>query len=243
MACGSATPPPAEKIPQRPLNDTGTRFCRDLAGVSIDCSKAPPQDGNSGRDIQSVKKAGNGYAGFDFTKLDNKGQPISRQDMTWNEGGSAATGEQWFCVKDNHTNLVWEIKSGEGLNDKDHLYVWHDPDHLHNGGSAGEPATRQCGDISCDTHAFVTAMNAKRWCGIDHWRLPTTSELMSILVTDHLALVADQDYFPETQSSHYWTSQSYGPDNTKAWYVYLSDGSVANTLKSQPMFVRLVADQ
>jgi len=245
-ACGSGTPPsPEDKSVQRPLNDTGTRFCRDLDGSSADCAAAPPQDGNSGRDVEPVNKHGNGYASFDFTKLDQNGKPLARQDTSWNSSGTAATGEQWFCVRDNHTGLVWEIKNSapESLNHRDHLYVWHNPDNSQNGGFAGDAGTRQCGEIACDTAAYVNALNQQRWCGISTWRMPTTSELLSLVVTDHLALVAERNYFPDTQASHYWTSQSYAPDNTKAWYVYLSDGSMASTLKSQPMYIRLVADQ
>lgn len=244
--CGSSTlSEPENTKPPHPLNDTGTTFCRDLQGAASDCAKAPAQDGNSGRDSKPVQKRGGGYAGFDFTKLDAQGRPLPIQDMTWNPGGTQASGEQWFCVQDNHTGLIWEIKSSTSgsLNHRDHLYVWHDPDASRNGGLAGEPGTTRCGDIPCDTWAFVHALNEQRWCGIDKWRLPTTSELLSLVVTDYLALVADREIFPDTQSSHYWTSQSFAPDNSKAWYVYLSDGSVASTLKSQPMYIRLVAER
>jgi hypothetical protein len=246
LGCGSSTQPPVETAgPLHPLNDTGTTFCRDFEGAAIDCAKAPGQDGNSGRDSQPLKKRGGGYAGFDFTKLDVQGKPLPIQDMAWNTGGDSASGERWFCVRDNHTGLVWESKNSDpgSLNHRDYLYVWHDPDTSKNGGFAGGASTTQCGGIPCDTRSFVDAMNAQRWCGINRWRLPTTAELLSLVVTDHLTLVADRNYFPDTQSSHYWTNQSYAPDNTKAWYVYLSDGSVASTLKSQPMYLRLVADQ
>lgn len=246
LGCGSSTPPDEEIVmPPHPLNDTGTTFCRSLQGTASHCAQAPAQDGNNGRDGQPVKKLGGGYAGFDFTKLDGQGKPLPVQDMAWNPGGAPVTGERWSCVRDNHTGLVWEIKSADAgsVNHRDFLYVWHDTDTAANGGFAGEPSSTQCGSIPCDTQSLVTALNEQRWCGIDRWRLPTTSELLSLVVTDHLALVADRHYFPDMQSSHYWTSQSYAPDNTKAWYGYFSDGSVANTLKSQPMYVRLVADQ
>lgn len=244
MACGSSAPSVENKSLQRPLNDTGTSFCRSLDGATADCAVAPVQDGNSGRDVEPVSKYGGGYAGFDFTKLDAKGKPLARQDIAWNNGEKTTAGEQWFCVKDNHTGLVWEIKSSapESFNHRDHLYTWHNPDNANNGGFAGEAGSRQCGAISCDTASYVNAMNQQRWCGISTWRMPTTSELLSLVVTDHLALVAERHYFPDTRASHYWTSQSYAPDNTKAWYVYLSDGSMASTLKSQPMYIRLVAN-
>lgn len=237
LACGSTTPPEElAKLPQ-PLNDTGTSFCRDLNGANIDCTEAPPQDGSSGRDSAPGQKRGGGYAGFDFTKLDTTGKPLARQDVSWSGD------DPWACVKDNHTELVWETKSTapDSLNHRDHLYVWHNP-ALPNGGLAGEPAANQCGGVACDTQSFVEAMNKARWCGFSNWRLPTTSELLSLVITDHLALVTDRDYFPETQSSHYWTGQTYAPDNNKAWYVYFSDGSVASTLKSQRMYIRLVAN-
>lgn len=249
LGCGSSAMPPVETppaetpYPSRPLNDTGTRFCRDLQGVNAPCADAPAQDGNSGRDSQKIAKAGGGDAGLDFTKLGAHGKPLASQDVGWNPGGTAATGEQWRCVKDNHTGLIWEVKNPApgSLNHRDYLYEWHSENPASNGGFAGESSSRRCGGIPCDTQAFIAAMNVERWCGVNRWRLPTAAELLSIVVTDHLALVADQAYFPETQASHYWTSQSFAPDNTKAWYGYFSDGSIANTLKSQPMYVRLVA--
>lgn len=239
VACGSSESDPTAVKPATPLNDTGTSFCRDLTGASVTCSTAPIQDGNTGRDARTLNKQGGGTNGLDLTKLDANGGLLARQYAPWN---SAANNIPWHCVRDNHTGLVWETKSSTpgSFNHKDHLYQWHNPVAATDGGVAGDPGREMCGSALCDTAAYVTALNAARWCGSDQWRLPTVTELLSLVVTDNLGLAFDPEYFPDAQPSHYWTSESYAPDQTKAWYLYLSDGSVASTLKSKPMYLRLV---
>lgn len=246
-ACGGTPPsiPPVINAHPFPLNDTGTTFCRSAEGA-IDCEQAVEQDGNTGRDALAqrgaLSKQGGGVAGFDLLKLDSQGIPLAVQDQEWLDDGSVEAGTLWHCVQDVHTGMIWEIKSAqsEALNYREALYQWHDTDSARNGGFAGAPSTEVCGSIPCDTQAFVQAMNDVAWCGIDQWRLPSVSEFLSLVVTDHFQLAADSHYFPHMQANHYWTGQSFAPDRSMAWYMYFSDGSPANTLKDKFMYLRLV---
>ncbi len=221
-------------------------FCRSESGELQGCDAAFWQDGNTGRDalaaVGLLGKVGGGAAGFDFTKLDAGGQPLVIQDQSWSEEGSEAQGSRWRCVRDNHTNLVWEVKSDrpEDLHYRGFDYRWHNPDPDQNGGSSGTPGTDLCAGALCDTDAYLQAVNQEAICGSDKWRLPRVNELLSLVHSGRRDLSIDVDYFPNTQPSHYWSTQSYAPVRDNAWYVYFSDGSPSNTIKSTPMFLRLV---
>ena len=226
------------------LNDTGTTYCRDSAGNNADCLVAPPQDGNNGRDSQTLTKQGAGPAGFDWSKLARDGSVLANQTLVWQNTGSEAANTQWSCVQDHHTGLRWEVKSDVvgSLNHRDLRYSWINDDANSNGGIAGTASTDDCNGSLCDTQAYVAALNSLNFCGRHNWRLPSLNELLSLVVTDNLDLVMDTNYFPHAHNDQYWTRQSYAPDNNRAWYLYFSDGSFGITLKSSPNYLRLVSD-
>lgn len=246
VACGGGGNKDAELSLISPLNDTGATYCVDTVGARSECAEAPLQDGNSGRDHAAVRgeleKEGSGAGGLDFTKLDAEGHALADQTRAWADDGSEGEYTQWSCVRDNHTGLTWEMKSPfpQSLRHPEYLYQWHSADDSTNGGDPGLPGSEECGPVPCNTQAYTNAVNQQQLCGYDDWRLPTVAQLLSLVVTDHQSLAIDADFFPHTQPSHYWTRQSYAPQNTHAWYVYFSDGSPSSTLKSKPMYVRLV---
>ncbi len=226
------------------LNDTGVDWCGDDDANNLSCpvTSFPGQDGDSGRDAAArdgdLDKLGEGDAGFDFIKLDGDGEhlPASATDHT--------------CVLDNVTGLMWEVKqTGTGdLRYADHSYSWYNPDADVNGGDAGIEDGGFCALSDCDTHAFVNAVNAAGLCGYDDWRMPTVSELNSIMhrgVTGDVAI--DTDFFPNTVADYYWTSQTSAQDGNedRAWQFDFSipefSASTAwRTGKNQLKQVRLV---
>ncbi|AUJ71234.1 Lcl domain-containing protein [Pseudoalteromonas sp. NC201] len=227
------------------LNDTGITWCADGSTNNLDCpvSGYKGQDAEHGRDALAAKgqlqKVGGGKGGFDFTKLDANGNPLPE------------SASQWSCVKDNHTGLIWEVKTNDGgLHDKDDRYNWYNPDSNTNGGHPGYQDDD--GDICygynenneatyCNTHAYVERVNTQGLCGVSDWRLPNREELRSIIdySTTHPAI--DTNYFPQTLSGWYWSSSPYANGNSYAWSVYFYYGNGGNYSKYYyKLHVRLV---
>ncbi|EOU2461900.1 DUF1566 domain-containing protein [Vibrio navarrensis] len=222
------------------LNDTGIGWCADGSQNNLDCPVQgyEGQDGDHGRDALArsgqLQKIGGGAAGFDFTKLDNSGNPLP------------ASASEWSCVRDNHTGLIWEVKQpagSGGLRDANHTYSWYNPDNSTNGGNAGTQNGGTCQGSDCDTAAFINAVNSQGLCGASDWRLPTVKELMSIVHNGRTNPAIDLDYFPNfpniTPFDSYWTSVRNAPNAGNSWMVMFSDGAVA-MYRSGNNFVRLV---
>ena len=218
------------------LNDTGIDWCGNNKAIKLTCPQAshPGQDAEYGRDALArsgkLKKTGAGHAGFDFTKLDREGRPLP------------ATARQWSCVRDNHSGLTWEVKTTDGkLRDMKHSYSWYDPDASRNGGNPGQQNGGSCSDSRCDTGGFLQAVNSKGLCGFRDWRLPSVLELSDILNYATKYPIIDTDYFPNTASAFYWTSDVWAPDVTLAWMVNFQYGDSQIDYKAErPQKVRLV---
>ncbi len=164
----------------QPLNDTGMLACEQSDSADPDhCDKKSSyarQDAHFGRDNEALNgtlyKDGGGWAGFDFTKLDNNGKKLS------------IDANKWSCVRDNRTSLIWEIKTtDEGLQDRFNTYSWYFSDNqILTGGDNGTSDEGKCkGGIGCDTQSYINAVNKLGLCGRNSkWRLPTSEELRSI---------------------------------------------------------------
>jgi len=196
-----------------PLNDTGITRCGNDTQNGLPCPAPdfPRQDAQYGRD-KTRNFAGNGRAGFNFTKLDAQGKDLP------------ASAKNWDCVRDNVTGLVWERKpmfdwqkGNQGLHDADDTYTWYSTDDRNNGGNpggegnsstcsgyvAGQPATY------CNTEAYVNRVNAAGWCGAKDWRMPTHTELLGLtdLSMADTGPAIDIRYFPDTRNwSYFWAS-------------------------------------
>lgn len=206
------------------LNDTGVVSCSNGGTNGLRCPAKDyvGQDAQFGRDVVANNNA-DGRAGFSFTKVSRNGSEL------------AASARAWNCVKDNVTGLMWEVKTDDGgLHDKDWAYSWYEPDNSKNGGNAGIQNGGNCGNTSvCDTSAYVQSVNAAGWCGANDWRLPTPAELHSLVSYDLSDFLIDPNYFPNTQSSIYWTSASVLEVDTGvwdggilAWYVSFYSGKI-----------------
>ncbi len=252
------------------VNDTGSQIGGNYpSGNNADCSgeTITEQDCSFGRDKQAADgnlvRVGDGQAGFDFTKLGVDGTPLAIQNQAWSDIGSEAVGTQWSCVKDNHTNLIWEVKintvQGGGLHSKEDLFFWYSTDTTNNGGLTGiekhTNGTSTCTDqiqndssTFCNTQAFVGRVNAENFCGSNDWRLPNIHELISIAHYNKSTSPAiDTDFFPNTELSYlpsiqrYTTSTSwvmaFSGDN---YLVVYDDGGTRKDLRNQAFSARLV---
>jgi hypothetical protein len=225
------------------LNDTGITTCSSGSSNGAPCpvDGYEGQDGDHGRDAQAsastLTKVGAGSAGFDFTKLDANGNALAAGALVWS------------CVQDNHTGLVWEVKTAAtGLHYKFDKYTWYNTDADTNGGGEG---LADSGDICynyiggdadsfCNTQAFVARVNSQSLCGATNWRLPNKNELSSIVDFVTLNPAIDRDYFPITNGSWYWSSSPYASDHYYAWFVGFNRGGASYDLKSSYEYVRLV---
>lgn len=229
--------------PTGKLNDTGIDWCADGSNNYLDCPVQgyEGQDAEYGRDALArngqLQKVGGGAAGFDFTKLDNSGNPLPE------------SASEWSCVRDNHTGLIWEVKQpagSGGLRDANYTYSWYNPDNSTNGGNAGTQNGGTCQGSDCDTAAFVNAVNSQGLCGASDWRLPTVKELMGIVHNGRANPAIDLDYFPNfpitTPFDSYWTSVRNAPNAGNSWMVMFSYGGV-EMYRSGNNFVRLVRNE
>ena len=224
------TSPPASEIinETRKLNDTGITWGGNYpSGNNATCigETIGEQDCSHGRDALAaagqLTKVGGGDAGFDFTKLDANGNDLP------------ASATSWSCVRDNHTGLVWEVKTNDGgIHDRNNTYRW--------GGKTaqliGESGTRYN-----DWDVLVDGSNNESLCGYTDWRLPNLNELLSIAHLGKTRPAIDTDYFANTQSaSSYWSSLPRAASRSLAMGVFFRDGSDCDYSRYYRNHVRLV---
>jgi len=225
------------------LNDTGITLCGDYAfdGGSgshdnkIACFSADEQgdpipagqDAVYGLDSTAYNDA-DGHAGFSFTKFSASGSP------------QPADADDWSCVQDNNTGLMWEVKTTDGgLRDSDNTYSWASSSG-NDGGDDGFHSSLGCPDGNCSTEKLADAVNAIGLCGANDWRLPTVNELTSIVNYGRVTPTIDRDYFPNTKSTRYWSTDTDVGDVASAWQVFFSFGYSRTDKKINRSRVRLV---
>jgi len=141
-----------------------------------------------------------------YTKLDENGNALP---------DSAAT---WVMVRDNVTQLVWEVKTNDrSIHDKDNKYNW-----------------QKAQDV------FVAELNATCFGGHSDWRVPTINELASITDLGRYDPSINTDYFPNTLSSNYWSSTTIAASTGHAWGVGFNRGNGYSNVKSYSYYVRAV---
>ncbi|VAW44615.1 hypothetical protein MNBD_GAMMA04-2348, partial [hydrothermal vent metagenome] len=213
------------------------------------------QDCSHGRDALAaagqLTKIGGGMAGFDFTKLDSNGNVLTDQTQDY------AT-QPWACVKDNHTGLIWEVKTpdtmGTNLHSMDDRFNWYNTNTNTNGGANGFAdddgaicTSYDGADAStyCNTQAFVARVNASNGgqglCGATDWRLPDLNTLQSITHLGKIKPAIDENYFPNTQGGNFhWSSSPHADVSGGAWGVGFYDGGGLNNNRNDNYRVRLV---
>lgn len=172
-----------------------------------------------------------------FVRLSKQGTPLTSQ-----HGGYDST--PWACVKDTRTDLTWEIKTNDQLlRDKHWTYTWYQPALVDKTGYAGKAHGGTCfEDNGCDTQAYVAAVNAKKLCGYDDWRLPHIFELHTLLNAKENCpgTCIDQRYFPNAAKGGYWSASPFKGFICYAWGVDFELGDASGAHKNTPLFIRLV---
>jgi Protein of unknown function (DUF1566) len=144
--------------------------------------------------------------------------------------------------------LTWEGKPTSGLRQNTKGYTNYDnltklqvPIALPNPTNTYRaPLATEISDAS-NTVGFVAAVNASNLCGYSDWRLPTKTELLSIVDTSSAPTgpTVNSAWFPNTDASGYWTSEAFITDHT-AVGVYFNLGADTNFSRAYNARVRLV---
>lgn len=165
-----------------------------------------------------------------FIKLDSQGMPT--------------TGTTWQCVLDTHSALIWEVKTTQGLRDRNNTYTWYNSNPQTNGGFFGYPNGGKCNNLSCDSRSYAEKINEIMLCGYSTWRLPSREELRSLV--DYGRHFPDPTisthFFPNTVPQFYWSSTPEAMNKDSAWGIGFTFGFDYSYFKSDLGYIRLVTN-
>ncbi len=214
-------------------NDTGSGFAAfgSLENLS-DCNVEGryQQDCAHGRDARAnLEKTGEGAQGFDYTKITQQGEKAQQE-------------QEWQCVLDNHTGLMWEVKQAKqsGLpRDTAQTYAWFDPELPSY--SAVDGGT--CHSVSpCNTAEYIAMINEEKLCGYDNWRLPNRIELHDLVHYGQWQPTIETQFFPNTLIDYYWSSSIDTDDEESVWSVNFNFGTVQGAPSHTVRHIRLVRE-
>lgn len=193
------------------------------------------QDSLTGRDASDPTRLGSGAGGFDFTKLDSVGNPIT-------------DGSEHSCVRDNLTGLIWEVKT---TTNRDVRYVWGTGTGSFNVDvNAFVSETNNTGLCGLTNWRLPTANELFGLVDFDKTFYVIQTAQTDADVYDYLSI--DRDFFPNTRlvnqyvntqtrvrHSHYWTSDTYLDQYSDPTYTLVDffRGSLVNTNNPRANFV------
>ena len=118
------------------------------------------------------------------------------------------------CVKDDVTGLIWEGKPSTG--DRASTITFTNYDANYAGGT----------DINAGSNSigYVNKINARALCGFSDWRMPTVTELASIVDYSNSNPTINASWFPNTVGRMHWSS-SQNTNPAGAWGVNFDVGT------------------
>lgn len=130
--------------------------------------------------------------------------------------------ETWAMVRDNITGLIWEVKTTDGsIHDTGNGYFYNEV-----------------------YRNFINVLNSEKFGGFNNWRIPSTQELLSIVMWDADNLKINEQYFPNTKGYGYQTCDTHpqyiGTSRESVWTVDFATGDKSTMYKSKGGLVRAV---
>lgn len=146
------------------------------------------------------------------------------------------THQQDECLLDGNSGLVWEKKNWSDVNSiryYDKSFTWYNSNAKTNGGNTGirnkgfceteTPSGRQC-----DTQGYIAELNANRYCGYDDWRIPSITEIETIVDYGHIANRFDMFGFIDAtitpSTSSVWLATPSASRSDTAWSLNIDTG-------------------
>ena len=232
------------------INDTGVGECyNNTQRINCVSKDFPNQDAELGRDsfANRLAKVGQGNLAFDYTKLNEFADEV------------ADDAQNFSCIRDNVTGLVWEVKSpvsgvvpNTTLRDGQNHYTWYLTESAipQVGGARGAANSSCPSNTDCGLQSYIQEVNALDFCGGTNWRVPTYTELLSLVDYGKQGqnVLIDKSIFPNTPAVsllghlRYWTSQTAvdGTSLSQAYIIDMSDGNDLAYPKGNIAYVRLV---
>lgn len=134
-----------------------------------------------------------GSTTFRWEKRDATGNVLAIQDGPW------------ACVYDRYTGLLWEVKSdNEGLHYAGSTYFKNPDTPRYDGGCVMAPHKVQ----ACGQDFLLAQVREKAMCGYSDWRIPSASELESLIIENDLPGHPQTaiGLFPHTGRAQYWST-------------------------------------
>lgn len=202
------------------LNDTGVTTCFDGSTLlacatanSSDSALYPSQDARYGRDAAQAASKLPSKIGGGVAGFDFTPLDASGNTIPLT-GTPPVPAAMPVCTRDNVTGLIWEVKTTAN---RDTTLTW------------------QNAAIAAST------TNSAGLCGaLSGWRVPSRRELLSIVHRGRSNPSIDTNYFPNTASEWYWSSDVYTPVTGSVWVVSFDGGHADTYLQSNGNRVRLV---
>ncbi|MGD9732770.1 MAG: DUF1566 domain-containing protein [Desulfamplus sp.] len=147
--------------------------------------------------------------------------PMSYTKLDENGNALPITATSWSMVRDNVTGLIWENKTDDGsIHDKDNAYTWDEVSSV-----------------------FIAKLNADNFGGYSDWRLPTITELGTIINYDipYPGPTVNTNYFKDTNTNCCLSSTTVSYATYRAWGVIFYDGDFySENFKISHNYVRAV---